>query len=163
MPIDDAIKFMKEAAKKSYSKKGDAVVEMNYKAIDAGVDAIHKVEVPDSWANPEADAPKEAKTGRPEVVKLVNDLLEPISKMDGDSLPVSAFKDCADGQFETGASAYEKRGQPLWFLSGIQQPAFSVTAVHLFVHMQQSDHLFFQLMKLQQLQQTSSLQILSML
>ena len=64
MPIDDAIKFMKEAAK----------------------------------------------TGRPEVVKLVNDLLEPISKMDGDSLPVSAFKDCADGQFETGASAYEKRG-----------------------------------------------------
>ncbi len=99
MPIDDAIKFMKEAAKKSYSKKGDAVVEMNYKAIDAGVDAIHKVEVPDSWANPEADAPKEAKTGRPEVVKLVNDLLEPISKMDGDSLPVSAFKDCADGQF----------------------------------------------------------------
>ena len=110
MPIDDAIKFMKEAAKKSYSKKGDAVVEMNYKAIDAGVDAIHKVEVPDSWANPEADAPKEAKTGRPEVVKLVNDLLEPISKMDADSLPVSAFKDCADGQFETGASAYEKRG-----------------------------------------------------
>ncbi len=110
MPIDDAIKFMKEAAKKSYSKKGDAVVEMNYKAIDAGVDAIHKVEVPDSWANPEADAPKEAKTGRPEVVKLVNDLLEPISKMDGDSLPVSAFKDYADGQFETGASAYEKRG-----------------------------------------------------
>ena len=110
MPIDDAIKFMKEAAKKSYSKKGDAVVEMNYKAIDAGVDAIHKVEVPDSWANPEADAPKEAKTGRPEVVKLVNDLLEPISKMDDDSLPVSAFKDCADGQFETGASAYEKRG-----------------------------------------------------
>ncbi len=110
MPIDDAIKFMKEAAKKSYSKKGDAVVEMNYKAIDAGVDAIHKVEVPDSWANPEADAPKEAKTGRPEVVKLVTELLEPISKMDGDSLPVSAFTECADGQFETGASAYEKRG-----------------------------------------------------
>ena len=110
MPIDDAIKFMKEAAKKSYSKKGDAVVEMNYKAIDAGVDAIHKVEVPDSWANPEADAPKEAKTGRPEVVKLVNDLLEPISKMDGDSLPVSAFAGNPDGQFETGASAYEKRG-----------------------------------------------------
>lgn len=110
MPIDDAITFMKEAAKKSYSKKGDAVVEMNYKAIDAGVDAIHKVEVPDSWANPEADAPKEAKTGRPEVVKLVTELLEPISKMDGDSLPVSAFTECADGQFETGASAYEKRG-----------------------------------------------------
>ena len=118
MPIDDAVQFMKEAAKKSYSKKGDAVVEMNYKAIDAGVDAVHKVEVPDSWKNPEADAPAKDKTGRPEVVKMVNDLLEPISKMDGDSLPVSAFANIADGQFETGASAYEKRGTavtvPVW-------------------------------------------------
>ena len=86
MPIDDAIKFMKEAAKKSYSKKGDAVVEMNYKAIDCGVDAIHKVEVPESWKNPEADAPAKEKTGRPEVVKMVNDLLEPISKMDGEDV-----------------------------------------------------------------------------
>ncbi len=110
MPIDQAVDYMKQAAKKSYSKKGDAVVEMNYKAIDAGVDAVHKVEVPDSWKNPEADAPKAERTGRPEVVKLVNDLLDPISKMDGDSLPVSAFTDIADGQFVTGASAYEKRG-----------------------------------------------------
>ena len=110
MPIDEAVDFMKQAAKKSYSKKGDAVVEMNYKAIDAGVDAVHKVEVPDSWKNPEADAPKAARTGRPEVVKLVNELLDPISKMDGDSLPVSAFTNIADGQFCTGASAYEKRG-----------------------------------------------------
>ena len=110
MPIDKAVEYMKAAAKKSYSKKGDAVVEMNYKAIDAGVDAVHKVEVPESWKNPEADAPKAERTGRPEVVKLVNELLDPIAKMDGDSLPVSAFKDCADGQFETGASAYEKRG-----------------------------------------------------
>ena len=83
---------------------------MNYKAIDAGVDAVHKVEVPASWANPEADAPAKELTGRPEVVKMVKDLLEPISIMDGDSLPVSAFKDIADGQFELGASAYEKRG-----------------------------------------------------
>ena len=110
MPIDEAVEFMKQAAKKSYSKKGDAVVGMNYKAIDAGVDAVHKVEVPASWANPEADAPKAERTGRPEVVKLVNDLLDPIAKMDGDSLPVSAFTDCVDGQFVTGASAYEKRG-----------------------------------------------------
>ncbi|MCR5677897.1 MAG: pyruvate:ferredoxin (flavodoxin) oxidoreductase [Agathobacter sp.] len=110
MPIDQAVEFMKAAAKKSYSKKGDAVVEMNYKAIDAGVDAVHKVEVPASWSNPEADAPAKELTGRPETVKLVKDLLTPISKMDGDSLPVSAFKDCADGQFVTGASAYEKRG-----------------------------------------------------
>ena len=110
MPIDEAVEYMKAAAKKSYSKKGDAVVEMNYKAIDAGVDAVHKVEVPASWANPEADAPAKELTGRPEVVKMVKDLLEPISIMDGDSLPVSAFKDIADGQFELGASAYERRG-----------------------------------------------------
>lgn len=110
MPIDDAINFMKQAAKKSYGKKGDAVVEMNYKAIDAGVDAIHKVEVPASWSNPEADAKGKEYTGRPETVKLVKSLLEPIALMDGDSLPVSAFADCADGQFATGASAYEKRG-----------------------------------------------------
>ncbi len=110
MPIDEAVDFMKQAAKKSYSKKGDAVVEMNYKAIDAGVDAVHKVTVPDSWKNPAPDAPKPEKTGRPATVKMVNELLDPIGLMDGDSLPVSAFKDIADGQFETGASAYEKRG-----------------------------------------------------
>ncbi len=110
MPIDEAIKFMKEAAKKSYGKKGDAVVEMNYKAIDAGVDALHKVEVPASWTNPEADAPTADLVGLPQTVKMVRTLLEPIALMDGDSLPVSAFKDLADGQFELGASAYEKRG-----------------------------------------------------
>ena len=118
MPIDDAVNFMKAAAKKSYGKKGDAVVEMNYKAIDAGVDAVHKVEIPASWANPEADAPAKEYTGRPETVKMVKDLLDPISLMDGDSLPVSAFTAIADGQFETGASAYEKRGTavmvPAW-------------------------------------------------
>ena len=109
---------MKAAAKKSYGKKGDAVVEMNYKAIDAGVDAVHKVEVPASWANPAADAPAKEITGRPEVVKMVNDLMRPISLMDGDSLPVSAFTENPDGQFELGAAAYEKRGTavtvPTW-------------------------------------------------
>ena len=110
MPIDDAVDFMKAAAKKSYSKKGDAVVEMNYKAIDAGVDAVHKVEIPASWSNPEPDAAAPALTGRPATVKMVEELMNPIGLMDGDSLPVSAFKDIADGQFELGASAYEKRG-----------------------------------------------------
>src|SRR5574344_1356388 len=87
MPIDKAVEFMKAAAKKSYSKKGDAVVEMNYKAIDAGVDAIHKVEVPADWANA-ADVTKEVKrTGRPATVKMVNELLDPIGLMDGDNLP----------------------------------------------------------------------------
>ena len=110
MPIDEAIDYMKQAAKKSYGKKGDAVVEMNYKAIDAGVDALHKVEVPASWSNPEADAPAAKLSGRPETVKMVEELLNPIALMDGDSLPVSAFTDIADGQYEIGASAYEKRG-----------------------------------------------------
>ncbi len=118
MPIDEAIDFMKQAAKKSYGKKGDDVVQMNYNAIDAGVDAVHKVEIPDSWKNPEADAAKADYEGRPEVVKMVKDLMDPISLMDGDSLPVSAFVDRADGQFELGASQYEKRGTavtvPTW-------------------------------------------------
>lgn len=118
MPIDDAVDFMKQAAKKSYGKKGDAVVEMNYKAIDAGVDAVHKVEVPASWSNPAADPVPTELTGRPETVKMVKELMEPISKMDGDSLPVSAFAGNPDGQFEHGAAAYEKRGTavtvPTW-------------------------------------------------
>ena len=110
MPIDEAVDYMKAAAKKSYSKKGDAVVEMNYKAIDAGVGATHKVEIPASWANPEADVPKPELSGRPATVKMVKDIMEPVNKMDGDSLPVSAFTGNIDGQWETGASAYEKRG-----------------------------------------------------
>ena len=110
MPIDQAVEFMKAAAKKSYSKKGDAVVEMNYKAIDAGVDAVHKVEVPADWANATEEKKTINRTGRPATVKMVNELLDTIGLMDGDRLPVSAFKDIADGQFETGASAYEKRG-----------------------------------------------------
>ena len=110
MPIEQAVQYMKEAAKKSYSKKGDAVVEMNYKAIDAGVNALHEVKVPAEWAEAVAENKTAERTGRPATVKMVNELLDPIGLMDGDSLPVSAFKDIADGQFETGASAYEKRG-----------------------------------------------------
>ena len=118
MPIEEAVDFMKAAAKKSYGKKGDAIVEMNYKAIDAGVDAVHKVEIPASWKNPAADPAKKPYTGIPKTVKMVEDLLDPISIMDGDSLPVSAFAENPDGQFELGASAYEKRGTavtvPTW-------------------------------------------------
>ncbi|WP_039655961.1 pyruvate:ferredoxin (flavodoxin) oxidoreductase [Clostridium tyrobutyricum] len=110
MPIDDAVKFMKAAAKKSYGKKGDAIVEMNYKAIDAGVDAVHKIDIPASWKNPAPDAPAPKLEGRPETVKMVKNLMNPITLMDGDSLPVSAFEENPDGQFEIGAAAYEKRG-----------------------------------------------------
>ncbi len=110
MPIDDAINFMKQAAQKSYGKKGQDVVEMNWKAIDAGVDAIHKVEVPAEWANPEADPAPKALAGRPELVKQIREVMEPIARMDGDSLPVSSFLANANGEWEQGASAYEKRG-----------------------------------------------------
>ena len=110
MPIDEAVDYMKSAAKKSYMRKGEAIVEMNYKAIDAGLDAIHKVEIPESWANPAPDAPKAPLTGIPATIDMVEKLMNPIANMDGDDLPVSAFLDRADGQFELGASAYEKRG-----------------------------------------------------
>ena len=110
MPIDEAVDYMKQAAKKSYGKKGDAVVEMNYKAIDAGVDAVHKVEVPESWHNPAPDAPAKELAGRPELVKMVRDVMEPVARMDGDSLPVSAFAKNPNGELGAGASAYEKRG-----------------------------------------------------
>ena len=110
MPEEDAIRFMKEKAKASYLKKGQDVVDMNYKAIDLGATAYKKVEVPADWANA-VDEPEHKKLeGKPELVKMVKDILEPVGKMDGDSLPVSAFVDHVDGQFELGASAYEKRG-----------------------------------------------------
>ena len=110
MPIEDAVNFMKQAAQKSYGKKGQDVVEMNWKAIDAGVDAIHKVDVPASWSNPEADPAPKALAGRPALVKQIRDVMEPIARMDGDSLPVSSFVANANGEWEQGASAYEKRG-----------------------------------------------------
>ena len=110
MPIDDAVEYMKAAAKKSYGKKGDAVVQMNWKAIDAGLDAVHKVEVPESWHNPAADPAPKALKGPEALVKQIRDVMEPISRMDGDSLPVSAFEGNVNGEWEQGASAYEKRG-----------------------------------------------------
>ena len=129
MPIDDAINFMKQAAQKSYGKKGQDVVEMNWKAIDAGVDAIHKVEVPAEWANPEADPAPKALAGRPELVKQIREVMEPIARMDGDSLPVSSFLANANGEWEQGASAYEKRGTASPCLSGMLQSALAATSV----------------------------------
>ena len=110
LPAEEALQYMKDAAEKSYAKKGQAIVEANWKAIDAGATAFHKFEVPADWANA-TDEEKEVKLeGREAIVKQVKELLTPINKMDGDSLPVSAFKANPDGQWELGASAYEKRG-----------------------------------------------------
>ncbi len=119
MPIDQAVTYMKEAAKKSYGKKGDDVVQMNYKAIDAGVDAIHKVEVPADWSNPEPDPAPAPLKGPEELVTMVRNVMEPVTRMDGDNLPVSAFAGNPNGEWPLGASAYEKRGTavmvPEWY------------------------------------------------
>ena len=110
MPQEDAIRYMKEKAKASYLKKGQDVVDMNYKAIDLGATAFKKIDVPADWANAVDEPEHKTLEGKPELVKMVKEILEPVGKMDGDSLPVSAFVDHVDGQFELGASAYEKRG-----------------------------------------------------
>ncbi len=110
MPSDEAIQYMKDAATKSYSKKGQEVVDCNHKAIDAGATAFHKVEVPAAWADASDDKAAVASEGAEKLVKMVDTILKPIGVMDGYSLPVSAFTDHADGTFEHGASAYEKRG-----------------------------------------------------
>ncbi|WP_302153177.1 pyruvate:ferredoxin (flavodoxin) oxidoreductase, partial [uncultured Enorma sp.] len=110
LPAADAIEYMKAAAEKSYAKKGQAIVEANWKAIDAGATAFRKFEVPADWATAEDEAVEHELKGRPELIAQVKNIMEPINRMEGDSLPVSAFMDHADGQFEQGASAYEKRG-----------------------------------------------------
>ena len=118
LPSEEAIKYMKEKVVAKFSKKGQDIVDMNCQAIDQGAGALHEVKIPESWANPAADAAKPALKGEAKTVSMVEKLMNPIGLMDGDNLPVSAFKDIADGQFELGASAYEKRGTavmvPAW-------------------------------------------------
>ena len=110
LPAEEAIQYMKDAATHSYLKKGQDVVDMNHKAIDAGATAFKKFEVPADWATA-TDAAEETKlSGKAELVEMVQGILEPVSRMDGDSLPVSTFVKHVDGQFELGAAAYEKRG-----------------------------------------------------
>ena len=109
LPPEEAIGYMKEKAQK-FMKKGKEIVEMNEKAIDMGASAYVKIDVPADWANATDDAAKAASVGAEKLVKMVDNIMIPVGKMDGDSLPVSAFMDHADGTFEQGASAYEKRG-----------------------------------------------------
>ena len=119
IPQEDAIKYMKEKATASYLKKGQDVVDMNHNAIDAGATAFVKVDVPAYWAEAEDKAEAAVITGREKTVEMVKTILDPVDRMDGDSLPVSAFVNHADGTFELGASAYEKRGVsafvPKWY------------------------------------------------
>ena len=110
MPGEEAIKYMKDAAEHSYLKKGRDVVEKNWNAIDAGATAYVKVDVPADWATAEDKPVETVLTGAPDTVAVVKNILTPVDKMDGDSLPVSAFEPYVDGQFALGAAAYEKRG-----------------------------------------------------
>ena len=110
LPAEDAIKYMKEKAEASYLKKGRDVVDMNWKAIDAGATAFVKIDVPADWANAVDNTETVKEEGPEKLVKMVDNIMKPVGLMDGDSLPVSVFMDHADGTFEQGASAYEKRG-----------------------------------------------------
>ena len=110
MPEAEAVQYMKDAATHSYLKKGQDIVDMNHKAIDAGATAYKKFDVPADWADAQDVADTTVLTGKPELVEQVKTILDPVDKMDGDSLPVSAFVKHVDGQFELGAAAYEKRG-----------------------------------------------------
>ncbi len=111
LPIDEANGYMKYMATKSYLKKGQAIVDLNHAAIDAGKDAIHEVKVPESWKTAGVDAPAAKITGtRKDLVDYVNDVVLPVVGMKGDSLKVSAFSKYVDGTFPQGAAAYEKRG-----------------------------------------------------
>jgi len=111
LPIAEAIEYMKKAAYKSYIKKGQAIVDLNYAAIDSGKDAIHEVVVPAEWKNAGQTAPVAAVVGkRSDLVDFVNDVVIPVGAMKGDSLSVSAFVKYVDGQFPQGSAAFEKRG-----------------------------------------------------
>ena len=110
LPEAEAIQYMKDAATHSYLKKGQDIVDMNHKAIDLGASAYKKVEIPASWATAEDVKKESVLTGPEKLVKMVESILDPVDRMDGDSLPVSAFVDHVDGTFELGAAAYEKRG-----------------------------------------------------
>ncbi len=120
IPEDQAIDLMKAAAKATYGRKGDKIVQMNYDAIDAGAKQVVEIQVPESWksAADEGLAMTHAKGGRKDVVDFVNNIQSKVNAQEGNSLPVSAFTDYVDGSTPSGSSAYEKRGIavdiPVW-------------------------------------------------
>ena len=120
IPEEQAIELMKAAAKATYGRKGDAIVQMNYDAIDAGAKQVVEVAVPESWkdAADEGLAMTHAEGGRKDVVDFVNNIQSKVNAQEGNTLPVSAFKDYVDGTTPSGSAAYEKRGiavdVPVW-------------------------------------------------
>ena len=114
IPVEEAVDYMKKAIYKSYSKKGDAIVNMNYAAVDAGLEGIVKVEVPESWKNAVDEVSAEEKN----LPKFVKEIMIPMNSQKGDDIPVSAFVGIEDGTAPLGTSKYEKRGiavdVPVW-------------------------------------------------
>ncbi len=120
LPVDEAVDYMKKAAYKSYSAKGEEIVNMNYKAIETGKDSLVKIEIPADWATAQDTAKKEVviDTDNEMLAHFAKEILAPIALNNGDSLPVSAFKGYEDGTFPQGLAAFEKRGVavdvPVW-------------------------------------------------
>ena len=120
IPEEEAIDLMKKAAKATYGRKGDKIVQMNYDAIDAGAKEVVEVEVPESWKSCEDEGlfSPEVKGGKEDVVDFVKNIQTKVNAQEGNSLPVSAFNDYVDGSTPSGSSAYEKRGIavdiPVW-------------------------------------------------
>ncbi len=110
IPVDDAVKFMKDAATATYGRKGEKIVSMNHTAIDRGVEQVREVPVPAAWADAKDTPVTHEITGDPAIVNYVKNILEPVNAQRGDQLPVSAFKGSEDGTVPLGTSAYEKRG-----------------------------------------------------
>ena len=106
IPVEDAVKYLKDSIQKTYGKKGEKIVNMNYQAVDAGINSLVKVDVPASWANA-TEPSKESDTEEPAFIK---DILRPMNAQKGNDLPVSAFLGYEDGTFPNGTAAYEKRG-----------------------------------------------------
>ena len=110
IPVDDAVAYLKAAVVKTYGKKGEKVVNMNHAAIDKGIENIVEMKIPAEWANAVDETEEKVINGRPELVKFVKNVLQPINAQNGDSLPVSTFTGAEDGTFPQGSAAYEKRG-----------------------------------------------------
>ena len=110
IPADKAKELMKAAAKKSYMKKGQAIVDMNYAAIDRGMEDLKKVEIPADWANAVDNSVADKAEGNGTLVEYVNEILKPVNAYKGNKLPVSTFMDHVDGTAPNGSAAYEKRG-----------------------------------------------------
>ncbi|NLK37155.1 MAG: pyruvate:ferredoxin (flavodoxin) oxidoreductase [Epulopiscium sp.] len=106
IPIEEAVGYMKAAITKSYGKKGDTILNMNYAAVDKGVEGIVEIQVPAAWANAVDTA---TKASRP-VTDFVKEVVQPMNAQEGDKLPVSTFTGREDGTFPLGTAAYEKRG-----------------------------------------------------